>query len=232
MRRNNNVRIHGQLAQETVEVVALEPQIMVRVAVDTDKLDRGGRHWVLFEGQHRADELAAHLAASAMAGTPLVVIVIGQLLHERGRSMVVNMTDVSYSTFWQVRKQVEELQRQGGLHLARGPVHPLRSSGYHTCIYVGGALDLRTLGAREHTGADNGVAVTATLDTGEQLAQGRHELMLPARGAQTSLLALRSNARGVSEIEANVCGTLYTENGYTRVVVLGIELPELVAQEA
>lgn len=32
------------------------------------------------------------------------------------------------------------------------------------------------------------------------------------------------------EVEANVCGTLHPEDGYTRVVVTPIDLPKLIAQ--
>jgi hypothetical protein len=225
VRRNNNVRIHGQLAQETVEVLAVEPKLLVRVAVDTDTPERGGRHWVLFE-EERAQDLAAYLAASMLTDAPMVVVVIGSLVHEHSRSVVTDLEDVSYGVFRLARRRAEELQRQGGLRLTRGRPYELRPAGYHTCIYAGGVLDLRSISAREHTGADDGVAMTVTLETGGPAAFGRHELMLPTRRLQ----APRAGARPPREVEANVCGTLYTENGYTRVVVTGIDLPELVAQ--
>lgn len=218
------VRIDGLLAQETVEVLSLQPAYRVRAAIDTATPAAGGRHYVLFENR-RATMLAAYLAAVQMAGVPLPLSVSGSLWHEQGQSLVTDLAEASYGTFQSVRGQAEALLQSGRPpQAARGPRYPL-GKGYHTCVYLGGLLDLLSLGARED-GAKT--ILVATLDTAELGGVGRHEIVFDARPLQALVLALRDEFAGtpIREVEANVWGKLHSMQGYTMVRVTGIDFPQ------
>ncbi len=226
MRRNNIVRIDGLLAQETVELLSLEPVLRVRVAVDTAPPEAGGRHYVLFEDK-RAIALAAYLAAAQAAGAPLPVSVSGSLRHVQGMSLLTDLAEASFGTFRGVRNRAEDLLRQGvPLQPARGPRHPL-DVGYHRCAYLGGTLILRTVVERERK---DGTVLLATLDTGDPGASGRRELVFATRHAQERLRTmcdeLASMAERPNSVEANAWGTLYSVQGFTAVMVTGIEFPQ------
>lgn len=219
MRRNNMVRLDGLLAQETVELASSASTYRVRVAVDTAAPDAGGRHWVLLEDR-RAVALAAYLAVVQAARAPLSVSVIGSLSHERGQSVVRDVAECSFCTSQFMRNQAEELIKAGArLQPARGPHYPL-GQGYHNCVYLGGWLDLSSLSVQ---GDGEAAALVATLDTVEADGTGRHRIAIGPQLLRASLMAVGEGEAG--EVEANVRGTLHTLDGFTTVMVTGIEFP-------
>ncbi len=230
MKPNNRVRIDGQLAQETVELLSTAP-LLARAAVDTGPVEAGGRHYVLFEGP-QVTKLAAYLAAVQVAGIPLPVSVSGSLRHEGRFSMLVDLDEVSYGVGRLVRLQAEELiKRRVPLYPERGPQYPL-SVGYHSCVYMSGALDLRSFRLREEAG--KGQAAIAKFNTGDEGVSGCHDLLLAGRQAEDALAACRELEAGrVGElVEAIARGTLFSTQGFTSVVVSGIEFPQINVQGA
>ena len=149
------------------------------------------------------------------------------------------LNDVSYSAFRSVRLRAKEVLKQGiPQHIARGPMYPLVPAGYHSCVYLGGTLDMASLGARED---ENGnIVLFAMLNTGDPGGVGHHELLFPQRRVQEPVLALREGlpagieeptaAERLTRVETNVWGTLRSVQGCTSIVVTRVEFPQSVAK--